>query len=115
MRAARNAIAGVVLRNRKRRVERRPEIDFGIALHLGEVYYGNIGAPERLDFTVIGPAVNQTSRLEKLGSELDRIVVTSGNFAAAASEPLEFLGAYGLRGIADPQKVFALPISLKID
>ena len=115
LRAARNAIAGVVLRNRKRRVERRPEIDFGIALHLGEVYYGNIGAPERLDFTVIGPAVNQTSRLEKLGSELDRIVVASGNFAVAASEPLEFLGVYSLRGIADPQKVFALPISLKID
>ena len=115
MRAARNAIAGVVLRNRKRRGERRREIDFGIALHLGEVYYGNIGAPERLDFTVIGPAVNQASRLEKLGSELDRIVVISSNFATAASQPLDFLGMYRFRGITDPQKVFALPMSLKTD
>jgi len=98
-----------------RRGEGRPEIRFGIALHLGEVYYGNIGAPERLDFTVIGPAVNHTSRIEKLGSELGRIVVTSANFAESAPEPLERLGAHNPRGITGAPEIFAPPMSLKIN
>ena len=115
LRAARNALVAVASRNRVRVEEGRPEIHFGVALHLGEVYYGNIGAPERLDFTVIGPAVNQASRIEKLGSKLDRIVVTSSKFAAAAPEPLERLGAYRLGGIAELQEIFALPISLRVD
>jgi adenylate cyclase len=115
LRAACTAVAGIARCNRMRRSEGRPEIRFGIALHLGEVYYGNIGAPERLDFTVIGPAVNHTSRIEKLGSELGRIVVASANFAASAPEPLERLGAYNLRGIAETQEIFAPPMSLTID
>ena len=115
LRAARNAIATVADRNRVRGDEGRPAIHFGIALHLGEVYYGNIGAPERLDFTVIGPAVNEASRIEKLGSKLDRIVVTSSKFAAATPEPLEHVGAYRLGGIAELQEIFALPISSKVD
>lgn len=116
LRAARKAVAGIGSCNHIRRAEARQEIRFGIALHLGEVYYGNIGAPERLDFTVIGPAVNQASRIEKLGSELGKVVVTSANFAAAAPEPLERLGAYQLRGIAGPQEIFAVPtLTGKID
>ena len=70
---------------------RKAAIRFGIALHLGEVYYGNIGAPGRLDFTVIGPAVNQASRLEKLSAELGRNIVTSASFAAATPQHLESL------------------------
>jgi adenylate cyclase len=104
--AARAAVAAIAERNRARRAAQAAEIRFGLALHLSEVYYGNIGAPDRLDFTVIGPAVNHASRLEKLGSELGRIVVTSASFAAAAPEPLEPLGLHRLRGVSQPQEVF---------
>ena len=115
LRAARNAVANVACCNRARMDSGRPEIRFGVALHLGEVYYGNIGAPERLDFTVIGPAVNHTSRIEKRGAELGRIVVASADFAAAANEPLEPLGAYELRGIAGVHEIFAPLVSFKLD
>jgi adenylate cyclase len=107
LRAARHAAAAMEKCNEERIAARKPAIRFGIALHLGEVYYGNIGAPGRLDFTVIGPAVNQTSRLEKLSGELGRNIVTSASFAAAAPQPLESLGIHELRGVSDPQEVFS--------
>jgi len=108
IKAARAAAALVAECNAARREAGAPEIRFGLALHLSEVYYGNIGAPDRLDFTVIGPAVNHAARLEKLSSELGRVVVTSASFAAAAPEPLEALGPHPLRGVSEPQEVFAL-------
>jgi len=105
--AARNAAAAAEKCNSERIVAGNPAIRFGIALHLGEVYYGNIGAPGRLDFTVIGPAVNQASRLEKLSAELGRTIVTSASFAAAAPRCLESLGFHQLRGVAEPQELFS--------
>jgi class 3 adenylate cyclase len=81
----------------------------GLALHLGDVEFGNIGTPTRLDFTVIGPAVNMASRLEGLTKEIGRHVVASASFAAATSAVLEPLGEHRLRGIADPVAVFGLP------
>jgi adenylate cyclase len=107
LRAAQAAAEKIAARNLERRAAGEPEIHFGLALHLGEVSYGNIGAPTRLDFTVIGPAVNQASRLEKLGHELGRPVVTSASFAAAAPQALESLGRHSLRGVSEPQEVFA--------
>jgi adenylate cyclase len=107
LRAARNAAAAIEQCNTERVVAGKPAIRFGIALHLGEVYYGNIGAPGRLDFTVIGPAVNQASRLEKLSAELGRSIVTSSRFAAAAPQHLESLGFHQLRGVAEPQELFS--------
>jgi adenylate cyclase len=107
LKAARAAAAGIAQRNAARSQAASPPIRFGLALHLSEVYYGNIGAPDRLDFTVIGPAVNHAARLEKLASELGRIVVTSASFAAATSEPLEPLGPHRLRGVSEPQEVYA--------
>jgi len=110
------AVRNIAKCNSQRRAAGASEIHFGLALHLGEVYYGNIGAEDRLDFTVIGPAVNQASRLEKYGSELGRSVVTSASFAAASAEPLESLGFHKLRGIAEPQEIFApspTPIDLE--
>jgi adenylate cyclase len=104
--AARIAAAKMQARNEES-AHRDSPIKYGLARHLGEVYYGNIGAPGRLDFTVIGPAVNHASRLEKLGSELGRTLVTSASFAAAAPETLENLGAHQLRGVAATQEVFA--------
>lgn len=107
LRAAGAAEDGVRIANGKRKAG-AAEIQFGLALHQGEVYYGNIGAPDRLDFTVIGPAVNHAERLEKISAELGRVVVTSASFAAAAREPLESLGHHKLRGVAEPQEVFAV-------
>jgi len=114
LRAARDAFAAIEAANVSRKAAGAPEIRFGVALHLGEVYYGNIGAPDRLDFTVIGPAVNHAARLERLASELGRGVVTSASFAACAREPLESLGRYELRGVAQPQEVFA-PVAFGAD
>ncbi len=107
LRAAKVAAEKIAARNLERRAAGEPEIRFGLALHLGEVNYGNIGAPARLDFTVIGPAVNHAARIEKIASELGRHVVTSASFAAAAQSPFESLGRHHLRGVAEPQEVFA--------
>jgi adenylate cyclase len=107
LRAARAATEKIAARNRERRAAGEPEIHFGLALHLGDVIYGNIGAPTRLDFTVIGPAVNHAARIEKVGAELGRQVVTSASFAAASPEKLESIGRHALRGVSEPQEVFA--------
>ena len=107
LRAAHTAVAAVAARNLERRAAGVPEIRFGIALHLGEVTYGNIGAKGRLDFTVIGPAVNHAARLEKLAADLGRDVVISASFAAAAiAHPLQSLGFHKLRGVTEPQEAF---------
>jgi adenylate cyclase len=90
---------------------RRPldPLAFGLALHFGEVAYGNVGAPRRLDFTVIGPAVNRASRLQDLAKRLGLRVLISGAFASAVDQPLIGLGRYGLRDIVHPEQVFTLP------
>jgi len=109
LRAARAAQEAVMARNPERTEAGLAEIRYGLALHLGEVTYGNVGAPNRLDFTVIGPAVNQASRIEKLAAKLDRRLVISASFAAAAEAPLKSLGTHSLPGVAEPQEVFTLP------
>ena len=107
LRAARNAAQAVEKCNLERIAGGDVPIRYGIALHLGEVYYGNIGAPGRLDFTVIGPAVNHASRLEKLAAELGRSVVTSASFATACRQKLESLGFHELRGVLERQELFS--------
>ncbi len=82
---------------------------FGLALHCGEVAYGNVGAPRRLDFTVMGPAVNRASRLLDLAKRLQRQVVMSRAFADCVGEPLVALGVHALRDVPEPQVVFTLP------
>jgi adenylate cyclase len=72
------------------------------------VAYGNIGSPERLDFTVLGPAVNLVSRLEGLAKELNRPLLCSADFAGALDLPLTSLGRFPLKGVAEPEEVFAL-------
>jgi adenylate cyclase len=99
----------VAARNPDRIAAGLAEIRYGLALHLGEVTYGNIGAPNRLDFTVIGPAVNHATRIEKLAGKLDRRIVTSASFAAAADTPLMSLGTHSLIGVVEPQEVFTIP------
>ena len=88
----------------------KPVAVVDLALHLGEVLYGNVGAVDRLDFTVIGPAVNEVARIEKLCEPLGRRVLVSAELAAATrdSARLEPLGAHLLRGVREPKEIFAL-------
>ncbi|NCF34786.1 MAG: hypothetical protein GWP56_00105 [Gammaproteobacteria bacterium] len=94
--------------NHQRRRHKLPEIQFGVGLNVGEVIYGNVGAPDRLDFTVMGPAVNRTARLESLTKELGCDILFSKRFAEAIETPAEFLGEHQMKGIAEPQSVYAL-------
>lgn len=81
---------------------------FGLALHAGELLYGNIGGGNRLDFTAIGPAVNLAARLEKLARDLNRTIIASGAFAEACPGQFLPLGEQRLRGVAAPQPAFGL-------
>jgi adenylate cyclase len=83
-------------------------VKFGLALHLGEVLYGNIGGASRLDFTCIGPAVNLAARLEKLASRLGRTIIASEDFAGHCTEDLVTIGDFTLPGFAEKRSVFGL-------
>jgi adenylate cyclase len=83
-------------------------VRFGLALHLGEVLYGNIGSMNRLDFTCIGPAVNLAARLEKLAGHLGRSVILSADFAHYTEAQLDDLGDFAIVGFASKQKAFGL-------
>lgn len=109
LRAVAAARAGMAHLDRERAAQGLPALPFGMALHLGEMLWGNIGTADRLDFTAIGPAVNLVSRLEGLCRPLGRDVLVSGAFAAETSAAMIPLGEHGLRGIANPCAVFALP------
>ncbi|MBM3572775.1 MAG: adenylate/guanylate cyclase domain-containing protein [Alphaproteobacteria bacterium] len=107
--AAIGAEAALAALNETRAARGEAPLRFGMALHLGDVFYGNIGAPDRLDFTVIGPAVNLVARIEALNKPLGRTLLVSADFAAAYPRPLLSLGTQVLRGLREPQEVFALP------
>lgn len=83
-------------------------VRFGLALHLGELLYGNIGGESRLDFTCIGPAVNLAARLEKLAGELGRAILASGDFAQCCPGELVPVGEFALRGFEAAQRVYGL-------
>jgi adenylate cyclase len=93
--------------NAARRAQGEAELRYGMALHRGEVLYGNIGSSGRLDFTAIGPAVNLTARLETLARDLGRDVVLSAAFAEHCQSGLTALGRFELRGFRNPVEVFA--------
>jgi len=107
--AARVARARIFALERVLVEEHAADRPFSLALHVGEVLYGNIGGGSRLDFTVIGAAVNLAQRLERLARDLRRSVIASEIFAADCGEPLVSLGSYALRGLAAPQLAFGLP------
>lgn len=79
----------------------------GIALHEGEVFFGNIGAPDRLDFTVIGPAVNEASRVEALQKKLGRSILITEAVARHLDHALDHLGEHELRGVSLPVAVYS--------
>jgi adenylate cyclase len=108
-RAAASAVDAMLVVNRIRAAAGEPTVRFGLALHLGEVMFGNIGASRRLDFTVIGPAVNYAARLERLCSPLDRPVLLSAAMADLLSaSDIESLGEHPMKDIDRPQPVFGL-------
>lgn len=109
LRATSAARLGMVRLDNQRQQQGLPPLPFGIALHLGDIFWGNIGAADRLDFTAIGPAVNLVSRLEGLCRPLEKTVLVSGALAAHAEMPLIALGTHSLRGIASPCAVFTVP------
>ncbi len=81
---------------------------FGVALHVGDILYGNIGGGNRLDFTCIGPAINLAARLEKIASRLHRTVVASEGFAGICSGGWSDLGEFPIAGFSKAQRVFGL-------
>ncbi len=107
--AVRAARAGMAALAGERQAAGLPAVEFGVALHLGDVIYGNIGAPDRLDFTVIGPTVNYASRMEQMCKTLSKPVLASAAFAAASDQPLVGLGRHALRGIDAPAELFTTP------
>ena len=94
--------------NARRQASGLPAMQHGIGLHVGSAQYGNIGAEGRLDFTVIGQAVNTASRLESVCAKLSRRLVASAEFAEHAGAGLLPLGATELKGVNGPQEVFGI-------
>ena len=84
-------------------------LNAGFALHHGQVSYGNIGSGDRLDFTVVGPDVNLTSRIERLNRELDRRMIMSKDFVDCLERPMFEIGHFQLRGFSRMQLLFAPP------
>ena len=107
--AALDSCSGVDALNDERRARGDDAVEFVVGLHVGEVGYGNIGGRRRLDFTVLGPAVNYASRLQDLAKSLDQPVLMSGEFAGVIPRDLIDLGKHPLRGIGDAERIFALP------
>ncbi|WP_339028309.1 adenylate/guanylate cyclase domain-containing protein [Bradyrhizobium symbiodeficiens] len=103
---ARQAMAALNVRNS---ATGRAPLNYGIGVHVGDVMYGNIGSTTRLDFTVIGPAVNMASRLEALTKQLGRPVLLSRDFAELVEGKfeLERVGKHEVRGFSDPIELFA--------
>jgi adenylate cyclase len=108
LRAVSSAKAGMVHLDVERQGQGLPSLSFGVALHLGEILWGNVGAADRLDFTAIGPAVNLVSRLEGLCRPLGRTVLISGAVAAETTATLVPLGNHALRGIEAACSVYTL-------
>jgi adenylate cyclase len=112
--AAKEALALMTGLAAGRRARSLPTPDLDIALHVGDVNYGNVGADARLDFTVIGPAVNEASRIERLCDDLGRHLVMSQSFARAAEtsrHELVSLGRHRLRGVREETELFGLASS----
>ena len=102
--------------NERRRAEERPTSTVYVGLHAGEVFFGNIGSVDRLDFTVVGPAVNEASRIASMCRSVDRPVLVSSAFATALPAPdrqtLVSVGRYALRGVGHAEELFTIDPAL---
>jgi adenylate cyclase len=109
--AAEGARGRIAALNERRQREGLPVTRFYLGLHAGEVFYGNIGSIDRLDFTVVGPAVNEASRIAAMCRALDQDVLLSSAFAEAAGpgrRRLVSVGRYALRGVQRPQELYTI-------
>jgi adenylate cyclase len=108
--AAARVRKGVVKLNGSRAKAGLPTTVVYLALHVGDVFYGNVGSKDRLDFTVIGPAVNEVSRILAMSRSVEQDVLLSAGFAAALAPEMRrrlvSVGRYALRGVAQPQELF---------
>ena len=102
--------------NQRRSDEGRPVTTVYLGLHIGEVFYGNIGSEDRLDFTVVGPAVNEVARIASMCRSVDRNVLLSSDFATntppAERQGLVSVGRYALRGVGRAQDLYTLDPAL---
>jgi adenylate cyclase len=108
--AAIAARQGVVELNKRRAADDQPVTDMYLGLHVGKVFYGNVGSRERLDFTVLGPAVNEASRIAAMCRSVDQPVLVSAAFANVddMKHRLVSVGRYALRGVSHPQELFTI-------
>jgi adenylate cyclase len=108
--AAVSARRGVATLNERRSASRLPVTEMYLGLHVGEVFYGNIGSTERLDFTVVGPAVNEVSRIAAMCRSVEQPMLVSTVFAEVGNNKgrLVSVGRYALRGVSGSQELFTL-------
>ena len=109
LRAVTEARQAMVALNERNSATSRAPLNYGIGVHVGDVMYGNIGSKARLDFAVIGPAVNMASRLEALTKQLGKMVLLSRDFAELVEREfeLERVGQHAVRGFSEPIELFA--------
>ncbi|MDP2334630.1 MAG: adenylate/guanylate cyclase domain-containing protein [Reyranella sp.] len=107
--AARQVIGDIEAANEARAAGGAEPVRFGIGLHVGTVTFGNVGTEDRLDFTVIGSAVNRASRLEGLTKALGVQVCASADFNEVCAQPMKSLGTHRLRGVPKPVEIYTLP------
>jgi len=105
--AARHGVAEL---NERRTTAGKPVTDMYLGLHVGKVFYGNVGSRERLDFTVLGPAVNEASRIAAMCRSVDQPILMSAAFANVRDikRRLVSVGRYALRGVSHAQELFTL-------
>ena len=106
--AAERAITAIATLG-ERRVSSGLAAKLYLGLHFGDVFFGNIGSRERLDFTVVGPAVNEVSRIASMCRSLDQPALISSRFASALgydAKRLVSVGRYALRGVGGAQHLF---------
>jgi adenylate cyclase len=108
--AALAAREGVADLNKRRSAQSQPVTDMYLGLHVGKVFYGNVGSRERLDFTVLGPAVNEASRIAAMCRSVDQPMLLSAAFAEVddMKRRLVSVGRYALRGVLHPQELFTI-------
>jgi adenylate cyclase len=113
--AAAEAMQAIDRLNVARRRAGKPVAAVDLALHLGDVRYGNVGAVDRLDFTVIGPAVNEAARIEALCEPLGHKVLVSAEFADTVTDSRRLLplGRHQLRGVREEREVYALDLGVE--
>jgi adenylate cyclase len=102
---------GISALNEQRAAEQLPTTRMYVGLHIGDVFFGNIGSKDRLDFTVVGPAVNEASRIAAMCRSADQKMLVSAAFASALGNGgarLVSVGRYALRGVKQPQELFTL-------